>query len=102
MRGINISDQCFARMSHTRVKTTYNTEGAYGATDVHTLYCHHNHSCDYTTFYNENGDITPMQFQEWESDNDLWDAMKRLWVPFKDKWGEELKEDVKYYKEIGD
>jgi len=27
----------------------------------------------------------------------LWNAMERLWFPFKDKWGEELKDKVEYY-----
>jgi hypothetical protein len=42
-------------MSHTRVKTTYSVEGAYGSTDTEELYCHHNHSADYTVFYNKDG-----------------------------------------------
>lgn len=84
-------------MSHTRVKTTYSVEGAYGSTETKTLYCHHNHSCDYTTFYDEDGDVTTMNFGEWESGNDLWDAMERLWFPFKGEWGKELKDNVEYY-----
>ena len=38
-----------------------------------------------------------MCFGEWESGNDLWDAMNRLWFPFKDKWFGELKDGVEYY-----
>jgi hypothetical protein len=38
-------------MSHTRVKTTYSIEGAYGSTETIHLYCHHNHCIDYTHFY---------------------------------------------------
>lgn len=72
-------------------------EGAYGSAETKTLYCHHNHSCDCVTFYNEDGSVTSMAFHEWESGNDLWDAMQRLWFPFKDKWGEELKDKVEYY-----
>jgi hypothetical protein len=37
-----------------------------------------------------------MSFGEWSSGNNLWEAMNRLWFPFKDKWGEELLDDVEY------
>ena len=84
-------------MSHTRVKTTSSEEGAYGSTITKTLYCHHNHSCDYVTYYNEDGSIASMCFGEWDEGNDLWDAMQRLWFPFKDEWGGELKGGVEYY-----
>tara|TARA_R110000787_G_C13390778_1_gene442632 strand:+ start:755 stop:1036 length:282 start_codon:yes stop_codon:yes gene_type:complete len=84
-------------MSHTRVKTTYGVEGAYASTEVVSLYCHHNHSSDFVTFYWENGEVVNMVFQEWESGNDLWDAMNRLWFPFKGEWGKELKDGVEYY-----
>lgn len=87
-------------MSHTRVKTTYNIEGAYGGTEVKTLYCHHNHTCDCVTFYDDDGDVQTMSFSEWCSGNDLWDAMNKLWSPFKNKWGEELKDGVEYYNDI--
>jgi hypothetical protein len=87
-------------MSHTRVKTVYAEQGSYGSTDYKTLYCHHNHSCDITVFYNEKGDVQDMCFGEWESGNDLWDAMNRLWYPFKDTWGGELKDKVEYYNKI--
>lgn len=84
-------------MSHTRVKTKYAEEAAYASTDYVTLYCHHNHSCDYITFYDEKGRVQSMCFGNWESDNDLWDAMNRLWFPFKEKWGGELKDGVFYW-----
>jgi hypothetical protein len=84
-------------MSHTKVKTTYQTEGAYGSTETHTLYCHHNHSCDCVTFYNERGEVESMAFCEWISGNDLWDAMNRLWFPFEGEWNDKLKNDVEYY-----
>lgn len=84
-------------MSHTRVKTTYNVEGSYASTETVELYCHHNHSCDITTFYDKDGTVTAMCFQSWDSGKDLWDAMNRLWFPFKDKWGGELKDGVEYY-----
>ena len=84
-------------MSHTRVKTTYSIEGSWGSTETKTLYCPHNHSCDVTTFYDEDGDVTSMSFADWESGHDLWDAMQKLWFPFKDEWGEELKDGVEHY-----
>ena len=84
-------------MSHTRVKTTYGVEGEWGSTETKKLYCHHNHSCDITTFRDENGDYVSMIFQSWDKGNDLWDAMERLTFPFKDKWGGELKDNVEYY-----
>jgi len=84
-------------MSHTRVMTTYSTEGAYASTETHKLFCDHNHSNDTTTFYDENGDTMIMCFGEWETGNDLWDAMERLWFPYKNKWGGELKDGVKNY-----
>jgi len=84
-------------MGLTRVKTTYNEEGHYGSTIQMTLYCHHNHSCDCITFYHENGVVVHAAFCEWDSGNDLWDAMQRLWYPFKYEWGGELKDKVEYY-----
>jgi len=89
-------------MSHTRVKTTYAVEGPYASTEIVKLYCHHNHSCDIVSFYDENGTVTSMVFSEWETNNNLWDAMNRLWYPYKDKWGDKLKDGVEYYNEIGD
>jgi len=85
-------------MSHTRVKTTYEVEGPYASTEIVTLYCHHNHSCDCVTFFDSKGNVESMVFCEWSIDhNDLWDAMNRLWFPFKDEWGKELKDNVEYY-----
>ena len=86
-------------MSHTRVKTTYSIQGSYGSTETVELFCHHNHSSDFVTFYDdaEGKEVTSMFFAEWESDNDLWDAMKRLWYPFKIEWNKELKDGVEYW-----
>ncbi len=84
-------------MSHTRVKIVYSEQGSYGSTDKVELYCHHNHSCDITTFHYKDGDLVSMCFGDWDSSNDLWDAMNRLMFPFKDKWGTELKDGVEYY-----
>lgn len=84
-------------MSHTRVKTTYSEEGAYASTETKELYCHHNHSCDITLFYDEKGEYKEMIFSSWKKGDDLWDAMERLMYPFKDKWGGGLKDNVEYY-----
>lgn len=85
-------------MSSTKVKTTYSVQGVYASTDTKELYCVHNHSTDFTTFYDEDGNIETMCFGEWVTGNDLWDAMNRLWYPFKGKWGEsELKDGVEYF-----
>lgn len=84
-------------MSHTRVKTTYSVQGAYGSTDTEELYCDHNHSCDCVTFKDKDGDVVSMAFCDWQSGDDLWDAMQRLRFPFKDKWHGELKDKVEYY-----
>lgn len=42
-------------MSHKYEKIKYYEEGAYGSTEEHTLFCHHNNSCDVVTFYYEDG-----------------------------------------------
>jgi hypothetical protein len=89
-------------MGHTRVKTTYAIEGAYASSETHTLYCHHSHVADIVTFHDKDGGLTQMVFQEWETGNDLWDAVNRLWFPYKGEWGGELKDGVSYYSEIGD
>jgi len=83
-------------MSHTTVKTTYQSEGSYASTETHVLYCHHSHSCDCVTYYDEKGRVQDMVFCEWVSGNDLWDAMQRLWFPFKKEWRGELLDGVEY------
>ena len=87
-------------MSHTKVKTTYSVQGSYGLTEEVTLYCHHNHSTDFTTFYHSDESVVEMTFGEWVTGNDLWDAMNRLWMPYKDKWHGKLKDNVEYYTTI--
>lgn len=84
-------------MSHTRVKTSYSVMGAYGSTEKVELYCHHNHISDTVVFYWKDGNVVNMVFEEWKSGNDLWDAMNRLWFPFKKEWNTELKDNVEYY-----
>lgn len=84
-------------MSSTRVKTVYEVPGAFGSTEIVELYCRHNHSSDITTFYWNDGTVVNMVFEEWSNGNDLWDAMNRLWFPFKSEWYGELKDGVEYY-----
>lgn len=85
-------------MSHTRVKTTYSVMGSWGDTETRELYCHHYHSSDCTVFYDANGEVTAMNFEECDSGNNLWDAMNRLWSPYKGEWDRsELKDNVEYY-----
>lgn len=84
-------------MSHTRVKTTFERPGNYGSTETVELYCHHNGSCDSVAFYYADGNVVDMVFESWVTGNDLWDAMQRLWFPFKGEWHGELKEGVEYY-----
>lgn len=73
-------------------------KGSYGSTEKVELYCHHIHSCDCVTFYNADGQVADMSFCDWSSNNnDKWDAMQRLWYPFKDTWNGELKDGVEYY-----
>jgi hypothetical protein len=84
-------------MSHTRVKMNYEVCGSFASTEVRTLYCHHNHSADFMTFYEENGSIADMFFESWSSGKDKWDAMIALSFPFKNEWGGELLEGVEYY-----
>lgn len=68
-------------MSHLRVKREYNEEGTYGSVDKFTLYCHHNLSCDYTTFYDHNGNVI-FSFPD-TMDNNIFDAMIDLARPYK-------------------
>lgn len=85
-------------MSRTKVKTTYSIQGSYGSTEIKNLYCEHNHSSDYVKFYNEDGSVVEMCFNEWETGDDLWDAMNRLWHPFKGDWSRsELIDKVEFY-----
>ena len=88
-------------MSHTRVKGSYSVEIGWGNTESKTVYCHHNHTCDCVTFYDEEGNIMNMSFCE-TGQRDLWDLILDLMSPFKDQWGGELKEGIEFYKEIGD
>lgn len=72
-------------MSHLRIKTEYNEEGAYGATEKHALYAHHNLSCDQVSFYNEKGECILTICDS--VSNNLLDAINRLNFPHKDIHG---------------
>ena len=79
-------------MSHYRIKTEYHEEGSYGSVDRRTLYAHHNMSCDYVAFYDDNGDClfeVPSTL-----DNNLIDAINRLYNAF-DSNGK-LNNDIEY------
>lgn len=84
-------------MSHTKVKTTYSVQGQYGSTETLELYCDHNHGNDSIIFYDKDGDYQQMFFNEWETGNDLYDAMERLYFPYVDKWYGVLKDNVELY-----
>lgn len=88
-------------MGKLRVKTEYEECGdPWGGTETRTLYCFHNVSNDTVTFYEESGEVADMSFSEWTPGKDKWDAMNKLWFPFKDEWGGELLDGVEYwYKE---
>jgi len=57
-------------MSSTYRKIKYVQEGIYGSTEHKTLYMKTNHSSDYTTFYDEDGDII-FGFGEWGIGDEL-------------------------------
>jgi hypothetical protein len=84
-------------MSHVKVKTTWEEMASYGGTTIRTLYCHHNQSADTVTYYDEKGGVECMDFESWSTGKDKWDAMQRLWYPFKDEWLGELKDGVEYW-----
>jgi len=83
-------------MSHYRVKTKYETEGAYGSVEVRTLYAHHNLSCDYVTFYDDDGSVI-FSFPD-TIKNNIFDAMKRLEHIHK-SGTQELNEGIEYLNE---
>ena len=80
-------------MSHVRVKTEYQIQGAYGSTEKRTLYARHNNSCDVVTFFDEDG--TYLFSVEDTMDNNLMDAINRLYAPHKNTSGK-LNEYVQF------
>ncbi len=75
-------------MSHDRIKTTYQTQGAYGITKTHTLYARHNHCSDLVSFFYEDGEL--ILTVEDTMQNNLFDAIERLYMPYV---GEDFKLD---------
>lgn len=79
-------------MSSFIVKTEYNIEGDYGSTEKLTLYAKHNNSCDVVTFLDENGKYI---FSVGDTmDNNLIDAINRLYAPHKKSMSSEYIEGV--------
>lgn len=84
-------------MSHVRVKTKYNVEGAYGSIEERTLYADHNNSCDIVTFYDQDGNW--LLSVEDTMDNNLLDAINRLYMPFVGTGADyKLDKDVEHYQ----
>ena len=84
-------------MSHTRVKTTYMEAVGPGYGEERTLYCHHNHSCDITTFYEQDGEVAYMVFEDENyGGRTKWDAVMLLDNPHVSRWGGELKPGVEH------
>jgi len=81
------------KMSSIRVKTTYQTMGDYGSMDQHELMCIHNNSCDIVTFYSDGECLFSVEDTE---SNNLWDALQRLWLPYKTEWFGDLEDNVEY------
>lgn len=79
-------------MSHVKVKTEYQVEVPYGSTEKRVLYAHHNNSCDVVTFFDEDG--KHLFSVEDTLGNNLMDAIKRLYAPYKNS--SELDDDVQY------
>ncbi len=78
-------------MSHTRVKTKYYTMGAYGSVDEKILYADLDNSCDMITYYDEQGRI--ILVVEDTQDNNILDAINRLYAPFRDN---KLDDNIEY------
>ena len=89
-------------MSRTCYKTTYNETGPYYSTLKKTMYVEHCHSSDTVSFYDEEGRM--LLCVEDTVENNMLDAINRLYGPFKKNDGEELKEGVEkiFKKDIPD
>lgn len=79
-------------MSHVRVKTEYQVEGAYGSTEKKILYAHHNNTTDVVTFFDEDG-IYLFSVSD-TLNNNLIEAINRLYAPFKNS--KDLNSNVQY------
>jgi hypothetical protein len=82
-------------MAHQYFKTKYKEEVHYGAgcyEEEHTLYVHHNESCDIVSFYDDKGNCV-LSFTD-TLRNNIFDAIQRLNFPYKEEWFGELLDDV--------
>lgn len=66
-------------MSHIRVKTTFQVEDGRGGFERHTLFVHHNLSCDIVSYFNEDGQFL-FSVEDTTSDN-LLDAINATYAP---------------------
>jgi hypothetical protein len=81
-------------MSHIRVKTKYVENNSQSIVEK-TLYADHNLSCDMVDFYDENGECI-LSIPD-AIDNNLLDAINRLYKPTLNEFGiERLQENVNY------
>lgn len=85
-------------MSHLYLKTSFEQQAdAWGGTEILDMYVDHNFTSDFTTFYNSDGSVVQMIFQDWSSGKDKWDAVLKLAQPFTGEWqNSPLKEGVEY------
>jgi hypothetical protein len=68
-------------MSRHLVKTEFTEMGSYGSRDKQVLYAEHNNSCDIVSFYY--GEKMEYLFSVEDTEqNNLMDAIKRLYAPF--------------------
>ena len=75
-------------MGSERKKIKYYEEGPYGTLTERTLYARMNHTCDVTTFYDEDGEYI---FSYGDTiDNNLFDAMIELSCPIYGKRQHEI------------
>jgi hypothetical protein len=81
-------------MSHYRLKTTYQEEGDYGSRETKNVYAHHNLGVDYVTFYDDRGEVI-MSIPS-TIDNNLLDAINRLYSPFTGNFLTDLIEGVEH------
>ena len=81
-------------MSHVKIKTKYNTEGNYGIIEEEILYCDHNNCSDHVTFYYSDG--TPILTVPDTLDNNILDAINRLYFYYNDKSENGLNKNIDY------
>lgn len=81
-------------MSHYYLKTKYNDEGYMGSEEEHSLYAHHNLSCDIISIYDEKGSCI-LAFND-TMDNNILDAINRLCWAWDDARNNKLTKGVDY------